>query len=145
MQKSFTRKKPKKWKYYSCVWCGEKKREDKFFKCSIDNQKYICTDCIKAKSDELSEKCSKENRIIVLCHYLDIPFYWDVCKSLCEGEDIGIYIRQCNMEQYDLDSFEKSFIEPKLDYECTYLIDKEHLCNLLDGVKQQIDVIKKEI
>ena len=145
MPKSWAKKQPKKYKYYSCAWCGEKKREDKFFKCSIDNEKFICRDCIKAKSDNLSQRCSKANRILILCHLMDIPYYWDICKSLCDGEDIGIYIRQCNLHQYDMESFEQSFIEPKLDYEAAYTMDKAHLCTMLDELQHKIETIKNEI
>ena len=145
MPKSFARKKPKKWKYYDCKWCGDKKREDDFFKCSIDHEKFICTDCIKAKYNDLCDKCSKENALLIMCHYLDIPFYWDICKSLCVGEDIGIYVRQCNIAQYDLTSFEEGFISAKLDYTNTYLIDKERICTLIGGVQERLEAIKKEV
>lgn len=137
------RKKPHN--HYVCKWCGETRRDDKYYKCAIDNEKFICKDCLKQKYKDLSKRCSKENTLLILCHYLDLPFYWEICKSLCVGEDIGIYIRQCNIAQYDLTSFEDGFLQHELDYQSTYFIDKAHICNLLDNLKANIETIKSEI
>ncbi len=103
---------------YKCRWCGKEKVAEKFFKCSIQHNSFICSDCIKQKYNELNRKCEKYLAIFICCHYLDIAFYWDIYQTLKIGEGIGYYIRQLNLIQnQNPDTFEDGIIKNSIiDY-----------------------------
>jgi hypothetical protein len=44
-----------------------------------------------------------------------------------------------------MNSFEQSFVEPKLDYEAAYTMDKARLCSMLDEVQNKLEAIKNEM
>ena len=132
--------------YYTCRWCGNEKSEDKFFKCSIQHKSYICTDCIKAKYNDLNGKCEKYLAIFICCSALDIAFYWDIYRSLEIGQGIGIYVRQLNLLQnQNPDTFEDGIIKNNIiDYTPEDMKIDKAKAELRDIISR-LEVIRDEI
>ena len=125
-------------KMYTCKWCGESKREDKFFKCCINRDVLICSDCIKKKYEEICAKREKVLAIIICCHYLDIAFYKYIYDSLGDKQGIGYYVRQLNLYQNEPDDFAKGLLHNNI---LSYVqVDKR-----IDNAKNQLNRIIKDL
>lgn len=84
---------------YTCIWCGAEKPENKFFKCALENDKNICSDCLKKKYDELCSTHEKMLAVMACCCYIDVCFDYDIFKNLKPDDGIGFYIRRLNLLQ----------------------------------------------
>ncbi len=105
-------KMPSEMESYTCRWCGKEKKENKFFKCSIDHNAPLCKKCIIAKYDELLVKTDKAKALFACCHHLDVPFVYKIYQSLGIGEGINIYIKYLNLPQYkNTGTFEDGLID----------------------------------
>lgn len=128
---------------YTCSWCGKEKAEYKFFRCSLDKGLNICTDCIKAKYDEVASQYGKMLAIIVCCHYLDVGFNYDIFKSLKPNDGIGYYLRQFNLlpnRNQNPDNFEQGLlksgiIQPASNYTSNVSI-KQELTNVIEELER---------
>lgn len=125
-------------KMYTCKWCGESKREDKFFKCCINRDVLICSDCIKKKYNEICAKREKVLAIIICCHYLDIAFYKYIYDSLGDKQGIGYYVRQLNLAQNDPDNFEKGLLHNNI-------VGYREADKRIDNAKKNLDKIIENI
>lgn len=68
----------------------------------------VCISCLKERLKELSNRYGERRAITVLCHYLDIPFYYSLYDSMIKKTDnfsIGTYVRQMNNRQYSNKTF----------------------------------------
>ena len=134
-------KMPSEMESYTCRWCGKEKKENKFFKCSIDHNALICQDCIKKKYKELLERTDKAKAILICCHHLNIAFLYDIYKSLNIGEGIGIYVRQLNLTQNrNPENFEEGLINH-------FELDNNAVKNdwLISEAKKKIDEVIKNL
>ena len=131
---------------YKCRWCNKEKSDKAFYKCSIENHSYICTECITQKYKEIICKHEKYKALMVCCHYLDIAFFFDIYKSLEIGQGLGYYIRQLNLLQNrNPDSYEKGILKDcSIDYTPTEY-SNTYLKSKLDDVIKELEVIKNDI
>ena len=138
---------------YNCKWCGKDKIESNFFKCSVENGIGICKKCAKQKYNELNRECEKHIAILIMCHYLNIAFYFDIFKSLKIGEGIGYYIRQLNLTQNrNPDTFEQGILKNKViefvPIDMKIVNTKDRLSELLsdlEKVKMGIEDVKNDL
>jgi len=107
---------------YTCLCCGYKKSEDDFFiskysKVWNESNKAVlfCKDCINKLFQEFTNRYkSEETALQICCSYLDVPFFTDLYRSIVEKNsffNVGLYLRQVNMRQYQYKSFQNSILE----------------------------------
>lgn len=107
---------------YICLCCGNKKNEDDFFvskwsKVWNDSAKHVlfCKDCLNTLFTEYTNRFkSEETALKICCAYIDVPFYASLYNSIVEKNNffnIGLYLRQLQMRQYQYKSFQNSILE----------------------------------
>lgn len=84
----------------------------------VSNDKYcpICTKCLNEKFEEYRRVYDEVTALIIMCHYLDVPFYYyvyDNIKKKFGTFKIGLYTRTINGKQYENKSFANTLIEKK--------------------------------
>lgn len=117
--------KPKEVIKYTCLCCGVEKNETNFFKSkwsqvwnNSNKTVLFCKECIQKIFTEMSQRYnSEEVALKICCHYLDVPFYASLYKSITENNSIfnvGLYLRQLQMRQYQYKSFLTSLVDNQL-------------------------------
>lgn len=140
-------------KDYQCRWCGEIKREDKYFKCSIDHGAVICIDCAKKKYKKLNEVCDKHIAIFLMCHHLNLMYDFRIYQSLDITQGIGYYIRMLNLKQNNNPkSFEEGFIKNSVNTfvspDVRISMAKDILSEIivdLDKIKNVVEDVKNDL
>lgn len=88
-------------RFYKVVYSEEYKANDGY--CNI------CKECINELFEQWARKYKDERvAMIIVCHYLDIPFYHSLYDSIQQNNDqfkVGLYVRQINGIQYRQKSF----------------------------------------
>jgi len=113
-------------KEYTCLCCGNKKKEDEFFiskwsKVWNETDKHVlfCKDCLNKLFVEFTNRFNSEKTaLIICCAYLDVPFYATLYQSIIEKNsffNIGMYLRQTSLRQYQYKSFLNSIVEGELE------------------------------
>ena len=109
---------------YKCTKCGAtyEKPVNRFFKTKSKLYQYndmyypVCTSCLKEKFEEYKKRYNEHVALIIICHYLDIPFYYSLYDSIIKKNDgfsIGMYVRQMNQKQYETQTFVNSLVDKK--------------------------------
>ncbi|MGF6375101.1 hypothetical protein M2140_000135 [Clostridiales Family XIII bacterium PM5-7] len=126
-------------KMFTCTMCGKsyENPERRFFKTKSKlyekNDMYycVCRSCLEEKFEEFKKRYDERTAMLVMCHYLDVPFYYSLYDSVIKNNDkftIGLYFRQMNTKQF----YSKTFVNT--------LVDKKEL-----GIDtEKYEVIKEE-
>lgn len=123
-KKVVTTMKPEDNKVYRCLSCGVEYDNpvNKFFKTTSRmydyNDKYypVCRKCLEKKFEEYRNRYGEHKAMMIICHYLDVPFYFSLYDSVIHSNDsftIGMYLRQMNNRQYMNKSFVNTIIDKK--------------------------------
>lgn len=115
---------PKEVRTYRCVCCGKETDSPmgKFYKtqsslfASNDGYTHICIDCAKNKFTEFSNRFDERTAVVILCHYLDVPFFYAAYDGIRVNNDtfsFGSYLRQMNNKQYSRKSFVNTLLDKK--------------------------------
>ena len=113
---------------YTCMSCGHTytKQDGNFFKSTWSqlwnyNNKYmpVCKACLDNMMKEYTARYgSEETALKIICHYMDVPFYASLYKSIIEKNNtfsFGMYSRQIlNNRQYQYKTFQNSIIDGEL-------------------------------
>lgn len=110
---------------YTCLCCGYKKNETEFFiskwsKVWNESGKRVlfCKDCINTLFVEFTNRFkSEETALKICCAYLDVPFFAALYQSIAEKNsffNVGLYLRQLQMRQYQYKSFHNSLVDGEL-------------------------------
>lgn len=114
-------------KIYRCTMCGSEHENpiNKFYKSTWsqlwnDNDKYcpVCKKCLDKLFDEYSRRYkSDKTALMIICHYIDIPFYYSLYDSLVANNSnfsIGMYTRLVlNQRQYQYKTFVNTLIDKR--------------------------------
>ena len=114
-------------KIYRCTKCGAEHENpiNKFYKSTWsqlynDNDKYcpVCKKCLNELFDEYSRRYkSDRTALLIICHYIDIPFYYSLYDSLVLNNSnfsIGMYTRLVlNQKQYQYKTFVNTLIDKR--------------------------------
>lgn len=109
---------------WTCVCCGEEKIEDHFFSSkwskiwrTTNHKVLVCKDCIQKLFDEYKNRYDEFTALKICCHYLDIPVYRLLYDSIVQNNNffnVGLYIRQLQLGQYQYKGFEVSMVDGEL-------------------------------
>lgn len=115
-----TKEKPR----WTCVCCGEEKAEDNFFSskwskvwCVTNHKVLICKECIQKLFDEYVKRYDEFTALKICCHYLDVPVYRLLYDSIVQNNNffnVGLYLRQLQLGQYQFKGFEVSMVDGEL-------------------------------
>ena len=109
---------------FRCTSCGEEWDTpiNHFFRTSSSlyaaNDKYfpVCKKCLQQKFEEYTRRFDEKEATKIICHYLDIPFFYSLYDSISkknEGFSIGMYLRQMNNKQYNGKTFVNTILDPR--------------------------------
>lgn len=111
-------------KLYKCVCCGKEtdtpkgtfyKSQSSMFEAN-DGYAPLCQKCAQAKFEEFSNRFDERTAMVILCHYLDVPFFYALYDSVRVNNDtftVGTYLRQLNQKQYTRKSFVNTLLDKK--------------------------------
>lgn len=109
---------------WTCVCCGTEKNEDNFFSSrwskmwAVTNHKVlICKDCVQKLFDEYLKRYDEYTALKICCHYLDVPVERSLYDSIVQNNNhfnIGFYLRQLQLRQSQLRSFDISIVNGEL-------------------------------
>lgn len=116
---------PKETKEYACLCCDVTKKETEFFKSKwskvwhgSDQTVLFCKDCINKLFTEFTDRYHSEKTALkICCAYLDVPYYASLYESIIEKNsffNVGLYLRQLQMRQYQYKSFLNSVVDGEL-------------------------------
>lgn len=111
-------------KLYRCVCCGKEKDDpvSQFFKsrsklyAANDGYVPVCRSCLNEMFDVYRKRYDEVTAVKIICHYLDIPFYYSLYSSIIAASDnftIGMYTRQMNNKQYTSKTFVNTLLDKK--------------------------------
>ena len=110
-------------KIYRCTCCGREFNTPArhFFKAPHsklwdDNDRYstVCIDCLNSMFDYYKTRYNEQKALVIICHYLDIPFYFYLYDSIVQKNDkfsLGLYTRIINGKQYE----GRTFVDTLMD------------------------------
>ena len=109
---------------YVCQCCGEEKVESNFFSSKwskvwniTDHKVLFCKDCIQKLFDEFKNRFDEFTALKICCHYLDVPVYREMYDSIVQNNNffnVGLYLRQMNLGQFQYKGFEVSMVNGEL-------------------------------
>ena len=109
---------------YVCQCCGEEKTETNFFSSKwskvwniTDHKVLFCKDCIQKIFDEFKNRFDEFTALKICCHYLDVPVYREMYDSIVQNNNffnVGLYLRQMNLGQFQYKGFEVSMVNGEL-------------------------------
>lgn len=109
---------------YVCQCCGEEKTETNFFSSKwskvwniTDHKVLFCKDCIQKLFDEFKNRFDEFTALKICCHYLDVPVYREMYDSIVQNNNffnVGLYLRQMNLGQFQYKGFEVSMVNGEL-------------------------------
>ena len=110
---------------YTCTICGRmhESQGNYFHKSSASvmwsgNNKYtpFCKRCIEVIYEDTALKYgSKRTATMIICHYLDVPFYADVAQNLIENNIVYTFGMYSKMVQFSKNYMGKTFVNTLLD------------------------------
>lgn len=95
-------------KFYKTPWSNLYDENDHYFP--------VCIDCLKKKFEEYSKRYGEATAMKILCHYMDMPFYFSLYDNIIKNNDnfkIGMYFRLMNQKQYTNKTFVNTLIDKK--------------------------------
>ena len=109
---------------FKCLRCGKEHKDavGRFFKAKnkmyAGNSDYypICQSCLNEKFEEYRRRYDERTAVMILCHYLDVPFYYSLYDSIIKKNDgftMGMYMRQMNNSQYRGKTFVNTLLDKK--------------------------------
>lgn len=110
---------------YKCQKCGKEYDTPvkHFFKVSYThiydaNDKYsnICVKCLNEMFNDYKARWGEKTAMVIICHYLDIPFYYSLYDSIIQNNDgftIGMYTRVINGRQYAGKTFVNTLMDKR--------------------------------
>lgn len=110
---------------YTCICCGVEKSENQFYKSkwsqvwnNTNHTVLFCKSCIQKIFTEMTARYnSEETALIICCHYLDVPYYGSLYKSITENNaifNVGLYLRQLCLQQYQYQTFLNTLVSNEL-------------------------------
>ena len=109
---------------YVCQCCGAEKTETNFFSSKwskvwnvTDHKVLFCKDCIQKLFDEFKSRFDEYTALKICCHYLDVPVYREMYDSIVQNNNffnVGLYLRQMNLGQFQYKGFEVSLTNGEL-------------------------------
>lgn len=112
---------------YPCLCCGRRWENPvgHFFKSQwsklyAKNSQFvpICKDCVDAIFEDIEKRHNTKTACIIMCHYLDVPFYHAVYNSVAESNNtfaMGLYMRMVQMKQYTKQDFSQTILTRELN------------------------------
>ena len=112
---------------YRCLCCGKNYEnpvghfyKSQWSKLYVQNSQYlpICKDCVDALFADLERRYSTKKATMILCHYLDVPFYHAVYDAVISNNNvfsIGMYMRTIQMKQYSKQDFSQTILTGELN------------------------------
>lgn len=111
-------------KLYKCTCCGKEHDNpvSRFYKSTSklfeknDGYYPICRSCLDERFKEYRSRYGESQAVIIMCHYLDVPFYYSLYDSIIKATDnftIGMYLRQMNNRQYKSKTFVNTLLDKK--------------------------------
>ena len=112
---------------YRCTECGFEttKPNGKFYKSLYStsykhNNQYchICKACLIQKFENYSKKYDEETAMILICHKIDVPFYYETYRSIINQNNvfnIGMYFRVLTNVQYTNHCFDQTILTRELN------------------------------
>ena len=123
-RKPTTVRKNKETPKWTCVCCGEEKTETNFFSSkwskvwnTTNHKVLICKDCIQKLFNEYTSRYDEYTALKICCHYLDVPVYRLLYDSIVQNNNffnVGLYLRQLQLGQYQFKGFEVSMVNGEL-------------------------------
>ena len=114
-------------KEYKCLRCGRSYNSPVkiFYKSQysdsfIKNDKYVplCISCVNDMFGTYEKKYGTKTACIIMCHKLDVPYYYSVYNSVVNKNNIfnmGMYMRILNGKQYMCQDFSQSILNGELN------------------------------
>lgn len=111
---------------YQCLRCGciEDNPVGKFYKSQwsesyLKNDRFVplCKSCVNEMFTGYEKKYGTETACILMCHKLDIPYYYSLYSSIAKNNNsfsMGLYLRQINGRQYQYQDFSQSVLNGEL-------------------------------
>lgn len=111
---------------YKCLRCGcdEPNPVGKFYKSQwsesyLKNDRFVplCKSCVNELFNSYEKKYGTETACILMCHKLDIPYYYSLFSSITKNNNnfsMGLYLRQINGRQYQYQDFSQSILNGEL-------------------------------
>lgn len=111
---------------YKCLRCGadHDNPTGKFYKSQwsesyLKNDRFVplCTKCVSELFIGYEKKYGTETACILMCHKLDIPYYYSLFSSITKNNNnfsMGLYLRQINGRQYQYQDFSQSILNGEL-------------------------------
>jgi hypothetical protein len=111
---------------YQCLRCGcvEDNPVGKFYKSQwsesyLKNDRFVplCKKCVDELFNGYEKKYGTETACILMCHKLDIPYYYSLFSSITKNNNnfsMGLYLRQINGRQYQYQDFSQSILNGEL-------------------------------
>lgn len=107
---------------YKCLKCGAEHENPigKFYKSQwsesyLKNDRFVplCKKCVSELFSNYEKKYGTETACILMCHKLDIPYYYLLFSSITKNNNnfsMGLYLRQINGRQYQYQDFSQSIL-----------------------------------
>jgi hypothetical protein len=111
---------------YECLKCGAEHINPvgKFYKSQwsesyLKNDRFVplCKKCVDELFTGYEKKYGTETACILMCHKLDIPYYYSLYSSIVKNNNnfsMGLYLRQINGRQYQYQDFSQSILNGEL-------------------------------
>lgn len=109
---------------YKCLRCGAQYNNavGKFFKSKSKMYEHndwyypVCQKCLNEKFEEYKKRFNERTAVMIICHYMDIPFYYSLYDSIVKKNEsftLGMYVRQMNNMQHRGKTFVNTLIDKK--------------------------------
>ena len=111
---------------YRCLCCGRTYEspvghfyKSQWSKLYVQNSQFvpICKQCVEDLFTDLERRHKTKTACMILCHYMDVPFYHAVYNSIIENNNtfgIGMYMRMIQMRQYTKQDFSQTILTHEL-------------------------------
>lgn len=111
-----------------CTMCGKEtiNPEGKFYRLSYsdlhkanNHWSHICSSCINEEFRRLTNKYDQKMAAILICAYLNVPYYDRLFTSVCEAHKddmtFGYYVRRVSNKQYSGKTFASTIIDQEFE------------------------------
>lgn len=112
---------------YRCLCCGKTYEnpvghfyKSQWSKLYVQNSQFLpfCKDCVDALFEDLERRYNTKKATMILCHYLDVPFYHAVFENVVANNNVfsvGMYMRTIQMKQYSKQDFSQTILTGELN------------------------------
>lgn len=112
---------------YRCMCCGKTYEnpvghfyKSQWSKLYVKNSQFlpICKACCDAIFEDLEKRYNTKKATMIMCHYLDVPFYHAVYDNVISNNNtfsIGLYMRTIQMKQYSKQDFSQTILTGELN------------------------------